>query len=79
MHRAGMIERRKDELEAIHRKTRELLTIYRSLHSRADVDRLHWRRKSGGKRLISVEKCVKKQFPVLRKRTRTKTTNRSNN
>ena len=33
--------------------------MYRSLHPRADVDRLYWMRKNGEKGLISVEECVK--------------------
>ena len=40
--RAGIVECRKNELEAVDRKTEKLLTIYRSLLSRADVERLYW-------------------------------------
>ena len=40
------------------RKTRKLLTIYRSLHPQADVDRLYVKRSQGGRGLISVEDCV---------------------
>ena len=56
---AGIVQWRKNELEAIDRKTRKLLTMYRSLHPRADVDRLYWKRKNGGKGFISVEECVR--------------------
>ena len=33
--------------------------MYRSFHPRADVERLYWKRENGGKRLTSVEKCVR--------------------
>ena len=45
---AGIVEWIKNELEAIDRKARKLLTMYRSLLPRSDVDR-YWERKSGGK------------------------------
>ena len=38
---AGIVEWRKRELVATDRKTRKLLTMYRSLHPMADVDRLY--------------------------------------
>ena len=38
---AGIINWRVDELKAVDRKTRKLLTIYRALHPQADVDRLY--------------------------------------
>ena len=40
------------------RKTRRLLTMYRSMHSQGDVDRTYLKRKKGGRGLISVEECV---------------------
>ena len=52
--------------------------MYRSLHPRADVDRLYWMRKNGEKGLISVEECVKiekNKFRFLPEGTRTTTTN----
>ena len=55
---AGIIEWTKEELQGIDRKTRKLLTIYRALHPQADVDRLYFKRKYGGRGLISVEDCV---------------------
>jgi len=36
-----IINWRKDELEAMDRKTRKMMAIYNSLHSRDYVDRLH--------------------------------------
>ncbi len=37
------------------RKTRKLLTIYRTHHPQADVDRLYMKRSEGGRGLIGVE------------------------
>ena len=56
---AAFISWRKSELEAIHRKTRKLFTIYGALHPKSDVDRLYIPRKEGGRGLISIEDCVK--------------------
>ena len=37
------------------KNTRKLLTIYKCLHQRDDVDWLYWKRVEGGKGLLSVE------------------------
>ena len=55
---AGIIYRSKEELRNLDRKTRKLLSVYRSLHPQADVDRLYVKRSQGGRGLISVEDCV---------------------
>ena len=55
---AGIIDWTKSELDQMDRKTRKLLTIYRSQHPQADVDRLYWKRSKGGRGLISVKECV---------------------
>jgi len=55
---AGIINWRKDELEAIDRKTTKMMTIYNSLHPRADVDRLYIPRKHGGRGLISIQESI---------------------
>ena len=54
----GIVEWRKNEPEAIGRTTRKILTIYRRLHQREDVDRLYWTSKTSKKGLISAEECV---------------------
>jgi len=51
---AGVINWRKDELEAMYRKTRKMMAIYNSLHPRVDVDRLYIPRKHGGRGLVSI-------------------------
>ena len=47
---AGIISWRVDELKAVDRKTRKLLTIYGALHPQADVDRLYYKRAGGGQK-----------------------------
>ena len=54
---AAFVSWRKNELEAIDRKTRKLFTIYGALHPKSDVDRLYIPRKEGGRRLISIKDC----------------------
>ena len=53
---AAFISWRKCELQAIDKKTRKLLTIYRGFHPKSDVERLHIPRKDGGG-LIAIEDC----------------------
>ena len=49
------------------RKTRKLLTIYKSLRPRADVERLYVKKSKGGRGLITVEDCVNIEFGSLLK------------
>ena len=44
---AGIIDRTKEELKKIDRKTRKILTMNRMLHPQSDVDRLYIPRKEG--------------------------------
>ena len=55
---AAFVSWRKNELQAIDRKTRKLFTIYGALHPKSDVNRLYIPRKEGGRGLISIEYCV---------------------
>ena len=55
---AAFVSLRKNELQAIYRKTSKLFTIYGVLHPKSDVDRLYIPRKEGGRGLISIEDCV---------------------
>ena len=57
----------KQQLRTLDRKTTRLLTIYKSLHSQADVDRLYVKRSKGGRGLISVEDCVNIEVGSLHK------------
>ena len=55
---AGIIYWSKEELRNLDSKTRKLLSVYRSFHPQADVDRLYVKRSQGGRGLISVDDCV---------------------
>ena len=54
----GIVHWRKDGLQEIDGKTKNLLTIYRTYHPQSDKDRLYVKRKTGGKGLVSVEDAV---------------------
>ena len=56
---------RKNELQAIDRKTRKLFTMYGSLHPKSDVDRLYIPREEGGRGLISMKDCVESEIRGL--------------
>ena len=58
---AGIIEWTKKELKEMDIKTRKILTMAGAFHMRGDVDRLYIQRKNGGRGLISVEDCVRKE------------------
>ena len=55
-----------DELKAMDRLTRKLLTMHKAFHPRDDVDRLYAGRKDGGRGLISIEECVESAVLGLR-------------
>ena len=56
---AGIIDWKESELNSIDRKTRKILTMYRAMHPKSDVDRLYMTRKEGGRGLCSVEYAVR--------------------
>ena len=58
---AGIIKWSKEELQAIDRKTRKIMTMNKELHPRSDVARIYVARKKGGRGLISCESCVKEE------------------
>ena len=51
----GIINWCQEELQKLHRKTRNLLTIHGQHHPKADVDRLYVPRKQGGRGLMQLE------------------------
>ena len=53
-------------VQEIDRKTRKLLTIYRTYHPQNDKDRLYVQRKTGGRGLICVEDAVNTEINSLR-------------
>ena len=62
---AGIIKWPKLELLDIDRKTRKRLTAAGAHHPQADVDRLYCDRKAGGRGLMSVEECVRREENAL--------------
>ena len=55
---AAFLKWTREELRAIDRQTRKMMTMYRTLHPRDSVDRLYLPGKEGGRGLISIEDCV---------------------
>ncbi|XP_072169448.1 uncharacterized protein [Diadema setosum] len=54
----GVVEWTKAELAGMDRKTRKMLSIYKTHQMSADVDRLYLPRKEGGRGLVSASDCV---------------------
>ena len=57
---AGIVKWKLNNIQAMDRKTRELLTINRGLHPKSDVD-LYLSRKKGGRGLQSIEDVVQEE------------------
>ena len=47
-----------EELRELEQMTRKQMNVYKSLHSRSDIDRLYVTRKKGGRGLRSLEVLV---------------------
>jgi hypothetical protein len=58
----GVINWRTEEIKQIDRKTRKMLRVYKMHHPKADIDRLHVKRKEGGRGLIQVEAAYKTEI-----------------
>ena len=58
---AGVLDWKEKELQALDVKTRKILTRNGVFHMRSSVDRLYMKRQIGGRGLISVEECVRKE------------------
>jgi hypothetical protein len=58
----SIINWRLDELKQIDRKTRKMLTMYKTHHPKADIDRLHIKRKGRGTGLVQVEAAYKTEI-----------------
>ena len=56
---AGLLRWAREELEWMDRKTRKLMTRYKTLHPKSDVARLYVPRRKGGRALISCDGCIK--------------------
>ncbi|PFX13751.1 hypothetical protein AWC38_SpisGene22140 [Stylophora pistillata] len=62
---AGIIGWTKEELKALDRVTRKVLTMNDAFHPNSDVDRLYMSRVNGGRGLISCEGCVRSEVNSL--------------
>ena len=58
----GIINWRIEDIKQIDRKTRNMLTMYKMHHPKADVDRLYVKRKAGGRGLLRVEAAYKAEI-----------------
>ena len=58
---AGILDWTQEELEGMDTKTRKLLSVNGVRHVRSSVDRLYIKRKEGGRGLMSVEECVRRE------------------
>ena len=55
---AGILKWTKDELRAMDRKTRKIMTMNRMYHPQSETDRLYIPRTKGGRRLLSIADCA---------------------
>jgi hypothetical protein len=55
---AGVLKWTKDEIAAMDRKTRKLMTMNGALHPRSDIHRLYLPREKGRRGLINCEGCI---------------------
>jgi hypothetical protein len=59
---AGVLKWRKDEIAAMVRKTRRLMTMQGVLHPRSNIHRLYLPREKDGRGLISCEGCIRTEL-----------------
>ena len=59
--RYEILQWKDSELKDVDRKSRKTMAIYAALQPKSDVDRLHIKRKEGGRSLMSVERCVREE------------------
>ena len=60
-HGAGIIQWKASEMKDLDRKSRKKMTMYGGLRPKSGVDRMHVKRKEGGRGLISVERCIREE------------------
>jgi len=58
----SIINWRTEEIKKIDRKTRKMLTVYETRQPKADTDRLHVKRKEGGRGLVQIEAVYKAEI-----------------
>ena len=62
---AGMVDWTMEEMASMDRRTRKILAMNGCLHTRSNVARLYLPRKEGGRGLIGIEECVRKERKSL--------------
>ena len=58
---AGIIDWAAKDLKTIDTRTSKIMTMAGMFHQKGDVDRLYLMRKDGGRGMISVEDCVRRE------------------
>ena len=58
---AGIIQWKASELKDLDRKLKKTMSTYGRLHPKSEVDRLHVKRKEGGRGLINVKRCIREE------------------
>ena len=58
---AEIIQWKASEMKDLDRKSRKKMTMYGGLRPKSGVDRMHVKRKEGGRGLISVERCIREE------------------
>jgi hypothetical protein len=61
----GIVKWTQLELADMDRKTRKALTIHRGFAMKSDVSRLYVKRNEGGRGLLSIEDCIRKEEATL--------------
>ena len=62
---AGIVDWTMEEIANMDRRTRKILEMNGCLHTRSDVARLYLPRKEGGRGLIGIEDCVRRESKSL--------------
>ena len=62
---AGIVDWTMEEVANMDRRTRKILAMNGCLHTRSDVARLYLLRKEGGRGLIGIEECARRESKSL--------------
>ena len=62
---AGIVDWTMEKVASMDRKTRKILSMNGCLHTRSNVGRLYLPRKEGGRGLVGIEECVKREIKSL--------------
>ena len=62
---AGILKWTSEELKALDRRTRNMMTMNKALHPKSNVERIYIPREKGGRGLISCEGCVRSEENCL--------------